>query len=180
MDHLEYTCIGRANVKKATVLALSLGASSTIVGVLSTAESALAPYLNLAFLLLLLLSILVFVRFIGTRYSYKLLLYPFLEGDLVIIELRGSFGKNSKINLTKTVCRVGIDSITELVWIESKNDRKKYREIKRSTLREGARWYNYTADLFAQKLLIIKIEDGDGISYVKFSPDERLAALLNK
>lgn len=79
--------------------------------------------------------------------------------------------------MAKAVCRISVGSIKELILIE---DRKKLRSLKKKARLENARVYDYTAELFARELSVIRIEDGDGISYVRFSPDGELIKLLNK
>jgi hypothetical protein len=175
-DRFEYTSIGGANVKKALVLVCASVTSSVLLGVASVEQSAFSPYFKLASMLFLLLSILVFVRFIGTRYLYKLMIWPSGEGELTVTELRGFFGKSSRALVKRTVCRI---SMSDVASVNVVSDEKEAKRIRRISRKERAAVYNYNADLFPNAFSVLKIEDADGISYVRFSPDSELLRLIS-
>lgn len=178
-DCFEYSCIGRATVKKCAVLICASVISSVLFGVASVETSVFSPYFKLVSIAFLFLSILIFVRFIGTRYSYKLIIYPSGESDFMIAELRGFFGKSHDVKVNRTVCRVSVTNITDVTVIRGESgDEKLLKALKKKMRSEKAAIYNYTSVIFLSEFAILKIEDGDGISYVRFSPDEELLRLL--
>lgn len=179
MDRFEYTCIGRANVKKAaTLICLSI-VTGVLLGVASVGDSVFTPYFKGASWLFLLLGIVIAVRFVGTRYSYSVILYPSGEGDLVISELRGYFGKENTVKVRKTVCRISVLDIRETAAVKNdKEGKKRIKALKKEARREGAAIYNYCADVFPEAYTVIKVSDRDCTSYIKFSPDEKLLSLL--
>ena len=178
-DYFEYGCVGRASVKKAAFFICASIISGMLFGIASVEDSFFSPYFKLFFLGFLLLSVLIFARFIGTRYYYQLIGRSFDEADLVITELRGFFGKESAVKVKRTVCRVSVKSIADITEINAGTDgRKMIKSIKKAARSERAAVYNYVADLFPSEYVIVKIEDEDGISYVRFSPDEELLGLM--
>lgn len=179
MDSFEYTCVGRADAKKAmTIVCLSV-ASCVLLGIASVEDTVFAPYFKGASSVFLFLGILLAVRFVGTRYSYSIILYPSGEGDLVMNELRGYFGKETTVKVRRTVCRVSVADIRETeAFKNDKNGKKRRRKLRKEAWGERAAVYNYCADVFPESYAVIKISDRDGTSYVKFSPDEKLLSLL--
>lgn len=178
-DRFEYTCIGRADVKKSMTLVCLSIVSCVILGVASVGDSIFTPYFKGALSIFLFFGILIAVRFVGTRYSYSVVLYPSGDGDLVITELRGYFGKKNTVKVRKTVCRVSLSDICETDALNSDKDgKKRMKALKKEARREKAEIYNYCADVFPSSFTVIKISDGDGVSYVKLSPDAELMAFL--
>ena len=179
-DRFEYTCIGRADVKKATTLVCLSVASCVLLGIASVEDTVFQMYFRCASWIFLILGILLAARFIGTRYSYSVVLYPSGDGDLVITELRGFFGRENVVKARKTVCRVRISDVRETVTVKNDKDGKKRMRSQRKDARlEKAATYNYCADVFPESFAVIKISDLDGVSYVKFSPDEELLKLIS-
>lgn len=177
-DYFEYTCVGNANVKRATVLVSASVVSAMLLGVASVGESVFSPCFALASAVFFFLAVLIFVRFIGTRYSYKLIIYPSGEGDLLIAELRGVFGRSSDVKVNRTVCRISVDDITDFTVITSGDCKSTRKELKKKLCAKGEKIYNYTSAPFLNEFAVIRIEDADGVSYVRFSPDEELIRLL--
>ena len=130
---------------------------------------------------LLLLAAMLAVRFIGTRYVYKITFGALGDGELSVSELRGFFGKSSDVKSCRTVCRVGLFDVKEATVFERGDEsRTKIKEMKKRIRRERAAVYNYLPDVFADKYALLRIENGDGISYLKLSPDGELMRIIGK
>ena len=177
-DRFEYTSICRTNVKKAVFFICASVITSMLLGIASVENSIFSPYLSIISLVFLLLSIMISVRFVGMRYLYKLTLYPFDDGDLVITELRGCFGRAVDVKVKRTVCRVSVKTIVDICEIRQSDDNKKIKDIKKTARMERAAIYNYTTEFFPNEYVVLKIKDVEGVSYVNFSPDKELLRLL--
>lgn len=173
----EYTCCPKANLLRSGVLVAALTVTGVLFGAASVERTVFTPWFSVASGLLLLLAAMLSVRFIGTRYVYKITVDARGEGELSISELRGFFGRSGEVRSQRTVCRVELFDVREAVIPERADELKK---IKRQIRRERAAVYNYLPDVFADKYALLRIENGDGISYLKLSPDGELMRIIGK
>lgn len=177
----EYTCCPKTNLVRSGVLVAALTLTCVLFGTVSVGKTVLSPIFSAASSVLLLLAAMLAVRFIGTRYVYKITFGALGDGELSVSELRGFYGKSSDVKSCRTVCRVGLFDVKEATVFERGDEsRTKIKEMKKRIRRERAAVYNYLPDVFADKYALLRIENGDGISYLKLSPDGELMRIIGK
>lgn len=180
MRCFEYSCFSRSNnTKAATAVALSM-TSSAILYVISATDIAWLSYLKSVAIVFLVLSALLMTRYFGTRFMYKISFDENGKGEIEVYELRGYFGQGKTVKQASAVCRVSIENIKEAARIDrkKKSDRKNEKGIKLRVSKEKANVYNYCSEIFPSDHAYLRIEDEDGISYIKLSPDERLWSII--
>ncbi len=169
----EYT--PRGNVKLASALialCLTLSVSGCFVLLL---DNVLSPYMGAAGGLFLLISLMLCVRFLGTRYLYRVSYDRLGNGELTVFELRGFFGAYDTVKSSTAVCRISIDGISECVEIKPKQ-----RKYKKQVRRSNAEVYNYCPSAFQREYAYLKFTDDEKEVYIKFAPDEKMLNLLSR
>ncbi len=175
MNEFEYTCAPKTNVKRAVAwIALSL-ATGSILYCLSFDQNALSPWLRVAGAVFFMAAVLLTVRFLGTRYVYRIVYDSHGSATLTIYELRGYFGKESNVKSSGAVCRVSLSDISDLACSK---DKKGIKVLKRSARMEKTQIYNYCAADFVKTYALIRVEDGEASFFVKFSPDEKMKEMI--
>lgn len=182
MQSFEYSYSPKADLKKSVILISMCLVTFALFGASSVDKDLVfAPIMGAVSSVFLFLAVAFAVRLLGTRYAYRVVIDSRGEGDLVIYELRGYFGKYSNTKRTKTVCRVSLYDIREVISLEkSKKGKKELRATKKRIRKEKAALYNYCTDIFLTKYTILRIADGDEAFYVRFSPDEKMLAFINR
>ena len=182
MQSFEYSYSPKADLKKSVILISMCLITFALFGASSVdGELVFAPIMGAVSSVFLFLTIAFSVRLLGTRYAYRVVIDSRGDGDLVIYELHGYFGKYSNTKRTRTVCRVSLYDIREVISLEkSKEGKKKIRATKKRIRKEKAALYNYCTDIFSEKYSIIKIVDDDDIFYIRFSPDEKMLGLISR
>lgn len=176
----EYTCCPKPNIRRSSVLVGAITVTAILFGIASVDQTVFSVYFGALSSLLLFLAVVISVRFIGTRYVYKITLTSF-GGELSVCELRGFFGKSGEVRSHRTVCRVSLFDIREVDTFDRTDESlKKLKKTKKSIRRARASVYNYLPDVFADEYALIKIENADGISYIKLSYDEEFIKLIKK
>ena len=175
MNEFEYTCAPKTNVKGAlSWIAVCLGTGS-ILYCLSFDQNAISPWFRVMGAVLFMAAVLLTVRFLGTRYVYRLSVDVHGVATFTVYELRGYFGKESRVKSSGAICRVDTTDISELV---SSSDRKNHRALKKRAKRERTSVYNYCAADFVRSHMLMRVTDGSCASLVKFSPDEKMKELI--
>ena len=177
----EYTFCPKVHLGRSAVLVGALTVTGVLLGAASVEKTVFSPYFAVASSVLLFLAVLLSIRFIGTRYVYKITVNSFGEGELTVSELRGFFGKAGDVKSQRTVCRVDISDVKESVVLErSEKGRASMKNEKKRIRRERATVYNYSADVFADKYALLRIENADEVAYLKLSPDEEMLKIIAK
>ena len=180
-EMFEYSFSPKANMRRTGVLIALCVLSCVLLGVASTEEHLLSPYLKCGSGLFLLLAAVFFVKLAGTRYLYRVTVDKRGEGELKIYELSGYFGKYANAKKTRTVCRLPLFDIKQVVAISDDREGKKRRKEERRRIRKGKyRVYNYCHDVFLSEYTLLLIDDGEETYYIKFAPNKKMLAILEK
>lgn len=151
----DYRPVHRNNTAKKVLLCLFAAAAAAFVG------SALVPkypvILQSVGLCLFVPIIQISVRFLLTRYLYRLREREDGGADLEIFTYRG--GANMQL-----VCRVGLEEITAVAPLR-KDNREPPRGVKR---------YHYCPDLAPREGTVVSLTNGDGDFELLLSPDDYL------
>lgn len=119
-----------------------------------------------AFMILAVLSLLIFKRFVFRRYSYAIVRRDFETAfDFTVTEQVGTRGR--------VVCRIGVDDIRAV----ERETKKSYRALRKSH-REDA-WYDYSMDFFGGGAVLLAIGEEEEKVVVRISFDETLTDLLS-
>lgn len=167
-----YQYIPPKNPQKTTGIILLLVAAAAVAVFFTT----IFPTMPLRWLLqLFAVAVLVAIIYITTRYVPKSYIYKISpsdrEGalDLTVTELTG--GKHAV-----TVCRVSVESITEIARITPENK----AEMKKKSLADGRKRFVYICDIEPPVTLMLFAEEcGDSLSII-ISADEEFASLLSR
>jgi len=175
MDEFEYTCAPKTNAGRAAAwIALCL-VTGSILYCFSFDRNALSPWFRVLGAAFFMVAVLMTVRFLGTRYVYRIASDSHGRAIFTVYELRGYFGRADSVKSSGAVCRVELSDISN---IASSRDKKGIRALKRLSRSEKARIYNYCAADFVREYALIRIEDGDGSFFVKFSPDKKMKEII--
>lgn len=177
----EYSHSPKANLTKSVILVILCFLSGILLGIASTEEFVLSPYLKCGSGFFFLLGIVFFVRFIGTRYVYRITIDRRGNGDLTIFELHGYFGKYADAKSSKTVCRVSLYEIKEIYTLTNdKEGKKEIKKLKKQLKDEKNEIYSYCHEIFPKQYTLLKLDDGESVSYLKFTPNPKMLKIIEK
>lgn len=167
-----YQYIPPKNPQKTTGIILLLLAAAAV----SVFFTTVFPNMPLRWLLqLFAVGMLVAIIYITTRYVTKSYIYKISSRDrenaldLTVTELTG--GKHAV-----TVCRVGMENITEILRLTPENK----AEMKKKSLEGGRKRFIYICDIQPPVTLLLFAEEcGDPLS-IMISSDEEFASLLSR
>ena len=167
-----YQYIPPKNPQKTTGIILLLVAAAAVAVFFTT----IFPNMPLRWLLqLFAVGILVAIIYITTRYVTKSYIYKISpsdrEGgfDFTVTELTG--GKHAV-----TVCRVGVESITEITRLTPENK----AEAKKTSLADGRKRFIYICDIQPPHTLMLFAEECGESLAIMISADEEFASLLSR
>ena len=162
----EYRVKIRMKGKSAPIFAaffLAFAFSALILGMTTPALRGVA---DAAFMILAVLSLLIFKRFVFRRYSYAIVRRDFEAAfDFTVTEQVGARGR--------IVCRIGVDDIRSV----ERETKKSYRALHKSH-REDT-WYDYSMDFFGGGAVLLAIGEEEEKAVVRISFDETLTNLLS-
>ena len=123
---------------------------------------------------------LVAVIYIITRYIAKSFIYSVLRDDDGSLDLTVCELTNGKKRTT--VCRIGIDNITEtyLLYPEKVEDKIKEKELSANARAESRKSFDYCHDMNSSPVCLIFAEECGEPLLIKLSPDDTLYEYLKK
>ena len=162
----EYRVTIRNKGKLSPILAAFLLASAFSLLILGITTPELRVVADASFMVLTVLSLLIFKRFVFRRYTYALVRRDFESVfDLTVTE---QVGRRARV-----VCRIGVDDIRTA----ERETKKTHRALRKSYRRSV--WYDYSMDFLGGEAVLLVLGDEEDETVVRISFDKVLMSLLS-